>query len=145
MKKSGIHLEYKDEELKESGVHLENEDKDLKKSGVHLENEDKEKKKSGVYLENEDRELKSQASTWRIRMKKEKKQSRHPPGERGNAIEVLKSKARSYDKGAHLESIKQRSPTESPARNNKEFQEEYGISQMPKIHQDIKTTRNARA
>jgi len=52
-------------------------------------------------------------------MKKEKKQSRHPPEERGNEIEMLKSKDRSYGKGAHLESIKQRSPTESLARNNK--------------------------
>ena len=52
-------------------------------------------------------------------MKKEKKQSRHPPEERGNEIEVLKSKARSYDRGARLESIKQRSPTKSPAKNNK--------------------------
>ena len=68
----------------------------------------------------------SQASTWRTRMKKEKKQSRHPPEERGNAIEVLKSKARSYEKGAHLESIKQRSPTESPARNNKSPKRKYG-------------------
>ena len=57
-------------------------------------------------------------------MKKEKKQSRHPPAERGNEIEMLKSKAHSYEKGAQ-ESIKQRSPTEFPARNNKSSKRKY--------------------
>ena len=77
-------------------------------------------------------------------MKKEKKQSRHPPEERGNEIEVLKSKARSYEKGA-LRINKAEESNRIPSKKQQEFQKEYGISQMPKSHQDIKTTRNARA